>query len=50
MGEPVFLKATRGLTLAEIAALTGAAMPAGFAADRRFIAISPRSTAPARRI
>ncbi len=41
MGEPVFLKATRGLTLGEIAALTGAALPAGFAAERRIVDIAP---------
>ena len=41
MGEPVFLKATRGLTLGEIAGLTGAALPSGFAADRRLIDIAP---------
>jgi UDP-3-O-[3-hydroxymyristoyl] glucosamine N-acyltransferase len=41
MGEPVFLKATRGLTLGEIAALTGAAMPAGVAAERRLRDIAP---------
>ena len=41
MGEPVFLKATRGLTLADIAALTGAALPAGYAPDRRFRDIAP---------
>lgn len=36
MSEPVFLKHTRGLTLAEIASLTGAASP-GAAAERRII-------------
>jgi UDP-3-O-[3-hydroxymyristoyl] glucosamine N-acyltransferase len=41
MGEPVFLKATRGLTLGEIAALTGAAMPTGIAPERRFTDIAP---------
>jgi len=41
MGEPVFLKATRGLTLGEIAALTGAALPAGVAAERRLTDIAP---------
>jgi len=41
MGEPVFLKVTRGLTLAEIAGLTGAAVPGGFDADRRLRDIAP---------
>jgi UDP-3-O-[3-hydroxymyristoyl] glucosamine N-acyltransferase len=41
MGEPIFLKATRGLTLGEIAALTGAAIPVGFAAERRLRDIAP---------
>jgi UDP-3-O-[3-hydroxymyristoyl] glucosamine N-acyltransferase len=41
MGEPVFLKATRGLTLAEISALTGVAVPAGFAPDQRLRDIAP---------
>jgi len=41
MGEPVFLKATRGLTLGEMAALTGVALPAGVAAERRIVDIAP---------
>lgn len=36
MSEPVFLKHTRGLTIAEIASLTGAAPP-GASADRRIV-------------
>jgi UDP-3-O-[3-hydroxymyristoyl] glucosamine N-acyltransferase len=39
MSEPVFLKHTRGLTLAEIALLTGAAPPA-VSADRRIVDVA----------
>jgi UDP-3-O-[3-hydroxymyristoyl] glucosamine N-acyltransferase len=39
MSEPVFLKHTRGLTLAEIASLTGAAAPA-MSADRRIVDVA----------
>ena len=41
MGEPIFLKATRGLTLGEMATLVGAALPAGVAAERRIVDIAP---------
>ena len=40
MSEPVFLRRTQGLTLAEIAALTGASLPEG-AAARRIADIAP---------
>lgn len=41
MSEPVFLKHTRGLTLGEIAKLTGAELPAGADAARRFVDVAP---------
>lgn len=41
MTEPVFFEATSGLTAQEIAALTGATLPAGASAQRRISAIAP---------
>ena len=41
MSEPIFLKHSRGLTIREIAALTGAEVPAGAAAERRIANIAP---------
>ena len=41
MSEPIFLKHSRGLTIREIAALTGAEAPAGAAAERRIVNIAP---------
>jgi UDP-3-O-[3-hydroxymyristoyl] glucosamine N-acyltransferase len=41
MSEPVFLRDTRGLTLDEIVALTGAAAPAGLARARHIVNVAP---------
>jgi UDP-3-O-[3-hydroxymyristoyl] glucosamine N-acyltransferase len=41
MSEPVFLRQARGLTLAEIAALTGAGPPPATLATRRIIDVAP---------
>jgi UDP-3-O-[3-hydroxymyristoyl] glucosamine N-acyltransferase len=41
MSEPVFLRRARGLTLAEIAALTGAAPPEAALLGRRFVDVAP---------
>lgn len=41
MSEPVFLKRTRGLTLGEIAELTGAELPADAEAARRIVDVAP---------
>jgi UDP-3-O-[3-hydroxymyristoyl] glucosamine N-acyltransferase len=41
MSEPVFLRETRGLTLDEIVALTGAAVTGAPARGRRFVNVAP---------
>ena len=41
MNEPVFLRDTRGLTLDEIVALTGAATPVGQPGTRRIVNVAP---------
>ena len=41
MSEPVFLRDTRGLSLDEIAALTGAAAPDGAARARHIVNVAP---------
>ena len=40
MSEPVFIERGRGLSVAEIAALTGAPAPAGAAGERRIVNIA----------
>jgi UDP-3-O-[3-hydroxymyristoyl] glucosamine N-acyltransferase len=50
MSEPVFLRDTRGLTLDEIVALTGASTPAGFARSRRIVDVAPLDRASPRDI
>lgn len=45
MSEPVFGKGARGMTLAEIAALSGAVLPATAKADRRVNGIAPLDAA-----
>jgi UDP-3-O-[3-hydroxymyristoyl] glucosamine N-acyltransferase len=41
MSDPEFLSPTRGLTIAEIAALTGAALPDAAASARRIVNVAP---------
>ena len=41
MNEPVFLRHSRGLTLAEVAALAGATLPANLAHQRRIVNVAP---------
>jgi hypothetical protein len=41
MSEPLFQRHAHGLTLAEIAALTGAAPPAAPLLDRRIVDVAP---------
>ena len=45
MSEPVFLRRARGLTLAEIAALTGAALPAAAQSAIRIVDVAPLDSA-----
>ena len=45
MSEPVFLRRARGLTLAEIAALTGAAPPAAAQSAIRIVDVAPLDSA-----
>jgi UDP-3-O-[3-hydroxymyristoyl] glucosamine N-acyltransferase len=48
MSEPIFLRRTQGLTLGEIAALTGASLPANAAAARRIADVGPLDRASPR--
>ena len=50
MSEPVFLRDTRGLTLDEIVALTGASTPAAFPRLRRIFNVAPLDRASPRDI
>lgn len=45
MSEPIFLRRTQGLTLAEIATLAGASLPEGEATSRRIADIAPLARA-----
>jgi len=45
MTEPLFLRQTSGLTIGDIAALTGAEVPPGAPADRRILDVAPLDTA-----